>query len=42
MADWREVPKAIGELGLCSEEVVIAYLNSLERAEQILGIQPGK
>lgn len=40
-AEWNRLPMIMAELRLGAEQVAGAYLDSLERAEQILGIQAG-
>ena len=41
-AQWPELSRAITELGLSSQDVVAAYLDSLDRAERILSGLSGK
>ncbi len=41
-AEWQKLSGLIRELGLSSADVVMAYLQSLVRAEQILGVQTKK
>jgi EAL and modified HD-GYP domain-containing signal transduction protein len=40
-AEWSRLSMTMAELRLTAEQVSSAYLDSLERAEQILGIQTG-
>ncbi|MCU0587111.1 MAG: HDOD domain-containing protein [Syntrophobacteraceae bacterium] len=41
-ARWSELSRVMTELGLCPKDVIMAYIDSLERAEEILGIPLSK